>query len=405
MKKKLKLLLEQKIIKIMKKLLFSQRTNFISLLLFLLPGILITNASPSLTTGNSVAMYTPYTKISVPPGESINFAIDLINNSSEIQKVDISVSGLPHNWNYVLKAGGWKVSQIAVLPGGKQTLSLLVDVPLQVNKGSYHFKVEAKGYDSLPITVTVSEQGTFKTEFTAMQSNLQGATTSNFSYETQIKNLTADNQNYSLNASAPPGWVVTFNVDYKQVSSVSIDANHAKGVKINVVPPLETKGGLYKILINAGTTSTSANLELETVITGSYNMVLTTPTGLLSDNISEGEEKKINLLVKNTGTAEFKDIKLNSSAPVNWEVTFDPKVVEKLEPGESAQVVATIKVAKKTIAGDYVTRFEANGNGINTKAEFRISVKTPLFVGWLGIMIILIVFLGVFYLFRKYGRR
>ena len=134
-------------------------------------------------------------------------------------------------------------------------------------------------------------------------------------------------------------------------------------------------------------------------------MLLTTPTGLLSDNISEGEEKKIKLLVKNTGSAEFKDIKLFSSAPVNWEVTFDPTKVDRLEPGESTQVVATIKVAKKAIAGDYITRFEANGNGINTKAEFRISVRTPLFVGWVGIMIILIVFLGVFYLFRRYGRR
>ena len=135
---------------------------------------------------------------------------------------------------------------------------------MQVNKGSYRFKVDAKGFDSLPLTVTVSEQGTFKTEFTVKQANLQGSTTSNFTYEAQIKNLTADNQLYALNASAPPGWIVTFNVDYKQVSSVSIEANHTKSVNIKVVPPLETKAGSYKIMIGAVTASTSATLELET---------------------------------------------------------------------------------------------------------------------------------------------
>ena len=372
--------------------------------LLVLSALLLANSHPVLA-GNSLTLYTPYTKISVPPGESINYNIDIINNSSEIQNVEISLSGLPRGWNYVLKSGGWKIGQIAVLPGGKQSFTLIVDVPLQVNKGSYRFKVDAKGFDSLPLTVIVSEQGTFKTEFTVRQSNLQGSTTSNFTYETQIRNLTADNQVYSLNASAPPGWIVTFNLDYKQVSTVSIEANHIKGVNITVVPPLDTKAGSYKIMIGAVTASTSAALDLETVITGTYNMLLTTPTGLLSDNISEGEEKKIKLLVKNTGSAAFKDIKLSSSAPVNWEVTFDPLKVDRLEPGESAQVVATVKVAKRAIAGDYITRFEANGNGINTKAEFRISVRTPLLIGWVGIMIILIVFLGVFYLFRKYGRR
>ena len=110
-------------------------------------------------------------------------------------------------------------------------------------------------------------------------------------------------------------------------------------------------------------------------------MVLTTPTGLLSDNIPEGEEKKIQLLVRNTGSSDLKDIKFNSSAPANWEVTFDPKKVDRLEPGESAQVNAIVKVAKRAIVGDYITRIEASSQGVVSKAEFRISVRTTLFMG------------------------
>jgi uncharacterized membrane protein len=388
----------------MKKLLFLHQANYTGLFLFLLTGILFHCGRPAFAA-DSVALYTPYTRISVPPGESINYNIDVINNSSEIKYVEISLSGLPRGWNYVLKSGGWKISQIAVLPGGKQPFTLIVDVPLQVNKGSYRFKVDAKGFDSLPLTVTVSEQGTFKTEFTTKQSNLQGSSTSNFTYETQIKNLTADNQVYALNASAPPGWGVTFNSDFKQVSSLSIEANHTKSVNITIIPPIEPKAGSYKTILVASTATTSATLELETVITGSYSMVLTTPTGLLSDNLTQGKDKKIKLLLRNTGSAELKTIKLTSSAPFNWNVTFDPKTVDRLAPGESADVFATVKVDKKAIVGDYLVRLEADAHGINSKTEFRISVRTPLLLGWAGIMIILIVFLSVFYLFRKYGRR
>jgi uncharacterized membrane protein len=388
----------------MKKSLFSLRKNLMSLFIFLSCGILFTSSRPALAA-SGVTLYTPYTKIAVPPGESISYSIDVINKSSEIQNVEISLEGLPQGWNYTLRSGGWNISEISVLPGEKQTLNLLLEVPLQVNKGRYRFKVDAKGFDSLPLTVTVSEQGTFKTEFTTKQSNLQGATTSNFTFEAMIKNLTADNQIYSLNAAAPQGWIVNYTIDFKQISSVSVEPNHSKSLSVQIVPPGETKAGTYKVHLNAITATTSASLDLEVVITGSYEMVLTTPTGLLSDNIPESEEKKIQLLVRNTGSSDLKDIKFNSSAPANWEVTFDPKKVERLEPGESAQVNAIVKVAKRAIVGDYITRIEASSQGVVSKAEFRISVRTTLFMGWAGIMIILIVFGGVVYLLRRYGRR
>lgn len=53
-------------------------------------------------------------------------------------------------------------------------------------------------------------------------------------------------------------------------------------------------------------------------------MELTTPRGLLSSDITAGETKRIDLVVKNTGSAELKDIELSASKPVDWEVTFEP---------------------------------------------------------------------------------
>lgn len=141
------------------------------------------------------------------------------------------------------------------------------------------------------------------------------------------------------------------------------------------------------------------------MITGSYSLELTTPTGLLSTKVTAGDEKRIPLLVKNTGSADLQNIKMSFSAPVNWDVVFDPKEITSLAPGKSAEVFATIKAHKDAIAGDYVTNLEAKVPETSSKASFRVSVKTPMLYGWIGIMIIGGATSGVFYLFRKYGRR
>ena len=64
-----------------------------------------------------------------------------------------------------MKAGGWTVDQVSVLPGEKKNFSFKVDVPFKVNKGTYHFTLTAPGVAELPLTVTVSEQGTYQTEY------------------------------------------------------------------------------------------------------------------------------------------------------------------------------------------------------------------------------------------------
>ena len=83
----------------------------------------------------------------------------------------------------------------------------------------------------------------------------------------------------------------------------------------------------------------------------------------------------------------------------------DPKKIDVLPPGKSAQVFATIKADKDAIAGDYVTSMEARTPEKTSKAEFRVSLKTSMLWGWVGILIILVALGSVYYLFRKYGRR
>jgi uncharacterized membrane protein len=381
----------------------STRTRWIKFFITLSVGLIM--SSHLVLAANSVTLYTPYTKISVPPGESVDYSIDVINNSTELQNVGISLSGMPKGWKYELKSGGWNIRQLSILPGEKKSFSLKVEVPLNVNKGNYRYKVMAGEINELPLVINISEQGTFNTEFITDQPNMEGPAKSTFTFKAKLKNGTSEQQLYSLKADAQRGWNVSFKVEYKQVTSVNVDANCTENIVIEIVPPEKIEAGTYRIPISAETNATSANLQLEVVVKGSYNMELTTPTGLLSTDITAGDEKRIGLIVSNTGSSNLTDVKFSFNAPHNWDITFDPKIIEKLKPGEDIQVYATIKADKKAIAGDYVTTIDAKTPEVSSKASFRISVETPMLWGWIGILIIIIALGSVYYLFRKYGRR
>ena len=352
-----------------------------------------------------VSLYTPYTRISAPPGESVDYSIDIKNSSDVTVNADLSLSGLSRDWNYSLKAGGYSINQISLLPGGSKTISLNVTIPMKVNKGNHQFKVIARDFDVLPLVINVSEQGTFKTEFTSDQINMQGHAKSDFNFTTKLKNQTGENQVYSLSASPPRGWSVIFKPNYKQATAVEVTPNSTANISVEVKPPFNVEAGTYKIPIQASNRSTSASVELEVVITGTYEMELTTPTGLLSASLTAGSEKRIELLVVNAGSSELNNITLRAGSPKNWEVTFEPDTIANLSTGEKAPVFATIKAYEKAIPGDYVTTITAQTSEVSSKAAFRVGVKTPLLWGWLGVMIIVATLGVIFYLFRKYGRR
>lgn len=382
----------------------SIRKIFSFLFLFTLLGLFAVNTNAA-DEKASVTLYTPYTQVSVPPGQPIKYSIEMINNTKEVVDDAIRITGLPRSWDYTLKSGNYNVKQLSVLPGEKKTFTLDVQVPLKVNKGNYHFNVVANGESILPLTVTVSKQGTFKTEFTTDQNNMSGHSNSSFTFKANLNNSTDDKQVYALEAHAPRGWDVTFKANYKQVASVNVDENSTKDVTIEIKPPAEVPAGRYQIPVTAATSNMTSKLDLEVVITGSYAMEMSTPTGLLSTKITAGDEKTLDLVIRNTGSAPLEDIKLNATKPSDWEVSFDPKAVIRIDPGKQMIVHAKVKASKNAIAGDYMAKITAKTPEATSTSEFRMSVRTPMILGGIGVLVILMALGSVGFLFRKYGRR
>ena len=96
------------------------RTNYFLLLAILLGIIPMSYTHANDSIPKSVILYTPYTKISVSPGASIDYSIDLINNTDQLMNANLSVSGLSASWKHEMKSGGWSLSQLSVLPKEKR---------------------------------------------------------------------------------------------------------------------------------------------------------------------------------------------------------------------------------------------------------------------------------------------
>lgn len=361
-----------------------------------------------LFAAEGVTLFTPYTGVAVTPGENISYDIDVYNDSSQVQHLKLSVENLPNDWSYSITSGGFSINQLSVHPSEKESFKLEVEAPLQVEKGTYNFRVVAESNGStttLPISVEITEKGVFKTDLTSDQLNMQGDADSKFNYKLDLSNKTAETQNYSLQANAPTGWQVTFKADGQNVTSVSVESGETKTIDVEVNPAENVQEGTYEIPVVAQSGQTKSELTLEAVITGKFNMNFSTIDGRLSEDIHAGKEKTIQLVVENTGTTDLNNITFSSQTPTDWKVEFATDTIEKLAPGEKQTINATITASDRAIAGDYVLSITASSPEISKEAQFRMSVKTSMLWGWIGIIIIVAVAVSLIFLIRKYGRR
>src|SRR5699024_193743 len=74
---------------------------------------LLTFASPP---GQGIILYTPYISQSITPGKTLTYNIELLNNTSRIQNVNLSTRGIPSDWEPSLTAESNEIQKIAVKP-------------------------------------------------------------------------------------------------------------------------------------------------------------------------------------------------------------------------------------------------------------------------------------------------
>ena len=244
-----------------------------------------------------------------------------------------------------------------------------------------------------------------ESSFSVRLMNIESNNKDPFRFNATLHNGSFQQQVYQLNAQVPKGWTVVFNAEGNQVAALQLDSGKTEPISIAITASPMAKPGKYEIPVSAVAGMDSLQLKLEAVLSGSYGLNVTTPSGKLSENVTEGNNRSIELLIQNTGTLPLNGVELSAQAPNSWNATFDTSMIARLDPGQSQQVKVNIAIPEKTIAGDYLLVLNAKNVNADSSASIRMTVKTSLLSGWLGILIILLAIGLVYYLIRKYGRR
>ena len=381
--------------------------------LFSALAVLVVLAPPAVAVtapATSLTLTTPYPAVSIAPGSKASFTITVGVDAPA--RADLTLVGVPDGWTAQLTGGGYVVSAVLSNPDTPATVRLDVNVPATAAPNTYRLTVTGTSGSlraELPIDVVVSSSAggevTMRTDFPS----LRGAASTTFTFNLTLRNETAQDLTFGVNAQGDPGWTVTARpASQTQAAAFQVNAGSSTGITVTADPPPNVAAGTYPITVTATAGERSIGGQLQVEITGSFSMDLTTPDGRLNANGPSGGTISRTLLIRNTGTGPLTDVSLSQTLPADWKVTYDPAgPIAVIAPEESVTVTALLTPANNAIAGDYVVTFRATGAGSSTidSTDIRVTIETPL--NWLivGGGLIVLVLIGLGWVFQRYGRR
>ncbi|MEP6638981.1 MAG: NEW3 domain-containing protein [Chloroflexota bacterium] len=369
-------------------------------------GLAVLSAAPITSAAAAVSLTTPFPAVAVAPGSSPSFDISVTTDAPG--RVELAVGAIPTGWTAVLRGGGFTIDGIESAGSTPTKVTLNVTVPAEAAEGSQRIDVRAtKGGASttLSVDIRVAPNAAGDVKLTTDVPQLKGASDATFPFSLTLTNDTPEDLPFSVVASGPAGWTVTAQVgSTAQAASVVVKAGSTSTVSVSAKPAEGTAAGPNQISVDATSGSRSAHADLAVEITGSYKLALTTADQRLNLNATAGSVSDLTLTLANSGTADVQGAAMSATAPTGWDVKFDQPTVD-VPAGKSVQVVAHVTPSSDAIAGDYVATFRAAAPVATTSSDIRVTIQTSLLWGAVGIGLIVVVLVGLWWTFQRYGRR
>lgn len=355
-----------------------------------------------------VELTTPYPAVAVEPGETVTFALTV--SAETPQPVRLEVTEAPEGWTTRLRGGGFVIDGVTAGPEEPPEVQLEVEVPADATEGSSEVVVTATGADdtatltlSLRVAAEVAGAVTLEAEFPS----LRGATDATFTFDLELTNQTPEETTFSLEAAGAEGWAVEARpTGETQASTVTVAPGESQGVQVEATAPEGIAAGQYPVAVRARGGGQEAQAELVVEIVGDFALTVTTPNERLNATATAGGSTDLTLVLLNEGTAPLTNVELSATPPTDWEVTFEPAVVPEIPAqGGTVEVTARIQPTAEALAGDYVIAVSAQAAEASADVEIRTTVETSPLWGLVGVALIVAVLAGLWWVFRRFGRR
>lgn len=356
---------------------------------------------------STLTVTTTYPSITVDPGGEARYPIQVTAPSP--QRVDLSVVGVPEGFKATFKGGGAIVGSVTTTVTDPPDLTLSVKVPPDAGSQTYKLTVKASaasGSTQLPLDLVVADTSGGEVTMTTDFPSLRGPSSSTFQFNLRLTNDTAQEVTFGLDTTGPEGWDVQARPSSQaQAATAVVGAGDNENIQVTVKPASDAAAGAYPITVTATGGPVPVTTPLEVDLTGSYRLTLTTSDGRLNTQVSTGGSTPFTVVVLNNGTADLENVKLSGSAPPGWKVTWDSDTIASIAVGGQAQGIATITPAGDATAGDYIITMSARADQANDSIDVRTTVETSSIWGFAALGLIVIVLVGLFLVFRRFGRR
>jgi len=363
--------------------------------------------SPLAGAAQGLQLTTPYPAVVVEAGKTATFNVSVKTPSQ--QRVALDVIEAPPGWQATLNGGGFNINGVFGAPDNPPAVQVNVKVPAGAAKADYKVLVRGNAsgaIDILELDLKVAEvaQGavTLATDFPELRS----ATSKTFTYNLTLANNTPESTSFNLSADGPPGWQITARPAAEQnASTVKVEGGGTGSVTVEATAPEGAVAGKNQIKVSAEGGTKRAEITVTAEITGNAKVTLSTDTKRLNAQAVAGKVSKVMLEVKNEGTTTVSGLKLSSSPPAGWKVTFKPENLPPIRARSLAKAVAMVTPSGDAVAGDYNITMTAGGQGSTSNADIRVSVKTSGLFGLVGIVVIGAAIYFLLRVFNQYGRR
>ncbi len=354
---------------------------------------------------------TDYPALSLRAGEETKFNVNLVNYNLAPQRADITLQGVPAGWTAELRGGGRPVAAAFIEHNNKATLELRLRVPADTKPGLYTVTVNAKAPErslELPVRISVQEAAAAKITAEPKLPVLRGTPKSSFDFKVQVKNESSDDILANITHNAPRGFQVIFKEGYgtQELTSLPLKAGDSKELSVDIKPSVgSTNAGKYPVTIELGNDRARVATELTLDVSGQPSVTLAGENDRLSGEVYAGRERRFNFVLRNTGTADARNIELSSTPPAGWKVVFEPKTIPAVVPNGEAKFEAVMVPSEKAVTGDYMVAIRANGDGVSESVNFRTTVATSTLWGAVGLGVIAAALLVLFGAVGRFGRR
>ena len=367
---------------------------------------------------------TPYNgryDTTVISGRTSITRVDIENQGDEaIHKITFSAD-TPENWAVEFDPIGLASLDVYEI----ESIDAEIKVPSRTTAGDYMVTLKASGTETsakdIDIRVTVKTIAVTAVEEVAMSvahPKIEAIAGEEFVFEVDFRytasgGVTGESRSFDMQAKGPAGWEVYITPRYekeKRVSAISLKPGFAYGETHRLVaaPPFWPlpEPGEYDITLEAVSGEMTATIELKAVITARYSLVAVPSAERYDTKAAAGKDNYFSIEVGNLGTAAVENINFSSNKPAGWTVEFSPEKVDLLEALSTKTVDLNIKPPPETIAGDYMISLRASGTqATSQELSLRVTVETPTVWGWVGVVIIVLVIIGLVVIFMRFSRR